>query len=81
MTIQIHGIDYHLNIGALSALPDDAPVVMLNLMRFATSRSTARAAAGTPTCATARSPSRSSRRGGTIIAIRETYHKLASTKE
>src|SRR5882757_7651371 len=33
MTIQIHGID-HLNIGTLSALPDDAPVVMLNLMRF-----------------------------------------------
>jgi len=33
MTIQIHGID-HLNIGVLSALPDDAPVVMLNLMRF-----------------------------------------------
>jgi uncharacterized protein (DUF1330 family) len=33
MTIQIHGID-HLNIEALSALPDDAPVVMLNLMRF-----------------------------------------------
>jgi hypothetical protein len=33
MTIQIDGID-HLNIGALSALPDDAPVVMLNLMRF-----------------------------------------------
>ncbi len=24
----------HLNIEALSALPDDAPVVMLNLMRF-----------------------------------------------
>jgi uncharacterized protein (DUF1330 family) len=24
----------HLNIAALSALPDDAPVVMLNLMRF-----------------------------------------------
>jgi uncharacterized protein (DUF1330 family) len=33
MTIQIHGID-NLNIEALSALPDDAPVVMLNLMRF-----------------------------------------------
>jgi hypothetical protein len=33
MTIQIHGID-HLNTEALSALPDDAPVVMLNLMRF-----------------------------------------------
>jgi len=33
MTIQIHGID-HLNIEGLSALPDDAPVVMLNLMRF-----------------------------------------------
>lgn len=24
----------HLNVGALSALPDDVPVVMLNLMRF-----------------------------------------------
>ena len=24
----------HLNIEALSALPDDAPVAMLNLMRF-----------------------------------------------
>jgi hypothetical protein len=24
----------HLNIAALSALPDDAPVTMLNLMRF-----------------------------------------------
>jgi hypothetical protein len=45
MTIQIHGID-HLNIEALSALPDAAPVVI-----------------------------------HTIIAIRETYNKLAPTKE
>jgi hypothetical protein len=80
MTIQIHGID-HLNIGALSALPDDAPVVMLNLMRFRDQSLDGKAAAGTPTCATARSPSSSSRRGGTIIAIRGTYNKLASTKE
>ena len=33
MTLQTHGMD-QLNIGVLSALPDDAPVVMLNLMRF-----------------------------------------------
>jgi uncharacterized protein (DUF1330 family) len=33
MTARAPTID-HLNIEALSALPDDAPVVMLNLMRF-----------------------------------------------
>jgi uncharacterized protein (DUF1330 family) len=33
MTTQAHRVD-HLNIEALAALPDDAPVTKLNLMRF-----------------------------------------------
>ncbi len=80
MTIQIHGID-HLNIGALSALPDDAPVVMLNLMRFRDQSLDGKGSGRDAYLPTARSPSSSSRRGGTIIAIRGTYNKLASTKE
>ena len=139
MTIQIHGID-HLNTEALSALPDDAPIVMLNLMRFReqsldgkgsgwdaylrysaltiklikarggtiTWTGTAEAVAlGMPEdnrwdyVALVRYPSRAAfidmmtspeyaqanveRENGcaahTIIAIRETYNKLASTKE
>jgi hypothetical protein len=81
MTIQIHGID-HLNIGVLSALPDDAPVVMLNLMRF---RDQSLDGKGSGWDADLRYSALAIKlikaRGGTIIVIRETYNKLASTKE
>jgi len=42
-----------LNIKGLSELDQAAPVVMLNLMRFASARSMATAAAGMHICATA----------------------------
>jgi hypothetical protein len=81
MTIQIHGIDL-LNIGVLSALPDDAPVVMLNLMRF---RDQSLDGKGSGWDAYLRYSALAIKlikaRGGTIIVIRETYNKLASTRE
>jgi len=51
------GVD-SLNIKGLKELEHAGPIVMVNLMRFTIARSMATAAAGMPTCATARSPCR-----------------------
>lgn len=81
----------HLNIAALSALPDDAPVVMLNLMRFRDrsldgkvrypSRTAFIDMMTSPEYAQANVERENGCVAHTIIALRETYNKLAPTKE
>ena len=56
-----------LNVKGLQALDPSARLVMMNLMGFASARSTVMARAGMPTCATARSPCRVKAGGGPLL--------------
>jgi len=91
MTIQIHGID-HLNIEALSAPPDVTAEAMAlgvpadnrwdhaDLVRYP-SRAAFIDMMTSPEYAQANVERENGCAAHTIIAIRETYNKLASTKE
>lgn len=74
----------HLNVATLNALPDDAPVTMLNLMRFR-ERSLDGDGSGWDaylrysalTIATANVHRENGCADHAIVAVRETYNKLA----